>query len=165
MGSTPSADRITYVMNRPTVIHHGGETFHESLLRSWSLLQHVKEMLARSDSAETVLQLIDLVERAPEVSPWSKPSKITDLPEHVEQYLVATSERSKPDDNRLSYRLSYLLDIIEDTRSFLCRVAGDSGVPSYSHAALQERAATLQKVLAAFRPDPAVSFPAPPSQE
>ncbi len=45
---------------------------HESILRSWQLLQTVKGMLERGDSKETILSVIQYVESSPESSLLSK---------------------------------------------------------------------------------------------
>lgn len=48
------------IRNFPTcyVSNYGGEN-HESLLRSFQVLQKVKEMLSRGDSSETILEVIE----------------------------------------------------------------------------------------------------------
>lgn len=45
---------------------------HESILRSWQLLDAVKDMLKRGDSHETILSLITYISASPESSLLSK---------------------------------------------------------------------------------------------
>lgn len=44
-----------------TYLNNRGEN-HESLLRSYQLVQHIKTMLARGDSQKSILELIEFVE-------------------------------------------------------------------------------------------------------
>lgn len=46
-----------------------GQMYHESVLRSWHVLERVTEMLRRGDSPETVLGAISLLLSAREAAP------------------------------------------------------------------------------------------------
>ena len=50
---------------------------HESILRSWQILNAVKAMLKREDSAETILAIIEYIENQPESSTLSNDHPIT----------------------------------------------------------------------------------------
>lgn len=44
-------------------IDHGTEGFHESIMRSYQILEDVKIRLKRGDSKETIMDLIEFYER------------------------------------------------------------------------------------------------------
>lgn len=59
---TWQVDRIAAVAARPDVLKIGGSEYHESLVRSYSVLSYVKEMLALNTPAPVILAIIDHIE-------------------------------------------------------------------------------------------------------
>ncbi len=55
-----------WIHDRPTVVTEippGSKGVHESLLRSYQVLTHVKQMLSRGDSVVSVVEFIEWAER------------------------------------------------------------------------------------------------------
>lgn len=56
--------KIEEIIKMPTTyIDKNGRDCHESLLRSYQLLDKVKEMLKRGDSQDTILEVVEYIER------------------------------------------------------------------------------------------------------
>ena len=51
--------RIADIKDNPTVY----KDVHESIYRSYQILEYVKEMLLRGDSSETILDIIEQIEK------------------------------------------------------------------------------------------------------
>ena len=58
------------IVTAPTCWRANGHGYHESLLRSFRILQEVKTMLQRGDSNLTITHFIEHSEGAPEVEPY-----------------------------------------------------------------------------------------------
>ncbi len=52
---------LQHIQNKPTVV----DKVHESVYRSYSILELVKDMLMRKDSTETILTTIEFLEERP----------------------------------------------------------------------------------------------------
>lgn len=58
------------IRNAPSSFEAHGQLFHESLLRSWRVLDLVEEMLGRGDSSTTVLAIVRMLRDAPDDKPF-----------------------------------------------------------------------------------------------
>lgn len=61
--------KLQDIKNMPTTIDSDGSvTYHESVLRSYQILDYVLGMVERGDSKETIFEVVEMLRELPEIT-------------------------------------------------------------------------------------------------
>jgi hypothetical protein len=60
-------NRINSIIERPTTYNN----VHESIYRSYGILEYVLDMIDRGDSNETIFEIVEFIKKQPQIEPNS----------------------------------------------------------------------------------------------